>query len=141
MSWFAERRQEGARVPRKGEEDKQKAMRAQYEKTIEASIRKSLACRGKKPDDPEERIKDQVKVAMGRLQALHEPDIALTGGDVPRLGGSKVNGLIGNQWVEPPGGRYSDDSPRYRLLADVMQARSTMGDNALLNVVLEPCRQ
>jgi len=37
--------------------------------------------------------------------------------------------------------RYSDDSRRYRLLADVMQTESSVGDKALLNVVLEPCRQ
>jgi hypothetical protein len=141
MSWYAEKRQEGARVPRKGEEAKQKEMREQYRKTIRLSMVKSMECRGMSKKQAEANAEAKLPQVMDRLQALHEPDIALTGGEVTRLGAGRVNGEIGRQWAEAPGGRYSDDSRRYSLLAAVMQAQSSVGDDALLNVLLEPCRQ
>lgn len=142
MSWYAEKRQEGAKAPRKGEEAKQKAMRQKYESTIRASTVKSLECRGMSKEAAEEKANAKLPLIMKDLAALHEPDIAVAGSEVTRLGRADVNSSIGAQWAQGPGGRFSsDDSRRYRLLKDVMKAQSTMGDGALLNVVLEPCRQ
>lgn len=141
MSWYAEKRQEGARVPRKGQGAKQEAMREKYRSTVKASMVKSMQCGGMSKAQAEAKAEAKVPQVMSRLHALHEPDIALTGSEVTRLGDAQVNSAIGQQWAEMPGGRYSDDSRRYRLLADVMQAQSSLGDTALLNVVLEPCRR
>lgn len=142
MSWYAEKRQESAKAPRKGEEAKQKAMREKYEKTIKASIVKSQECRGLSKQAAEKKADETLPTIMKDLAALHEPDIAVAGSEVTRLGQSGVNSSIGAQWAQGPGGRFSsDDSRRYRLLSEVMKAQSTMGEEVLLNVVLEPCRQ
>lgn len=141
MSWYAEKRQEGAKAPRQGEGAKQKDMRQQYERTIKASIVKSLQCRAMSQQDAEKRADAKLPAILNGLQALHEPDIAVAGSDVTRLGDGSVNASIGMQWAQSPGGRYGDDSRRYRLLADVMVVQSSVGNDALLNVVLEPCRQ
>lgn len=141
MSWYAEKRQDGARAPRKGEETKQKAMRQKYESTIKASTVKSLECRGMSKEAAKEKANAKLPIIMKDLAALHEPDIAVAGSNVTRLGRADVNSSIGAQWAQGPGGRFSgDDSRRYRLLKEVMKAQSSMGDEALLNVVLEPCR-
>lgn len=142
MNWYAEKRQDGSKGPRKGEEAKQKAMREKYEKAIKASIVKTQECRGLSKRAAEKKADEALPRIMKDLAALHEPDIAVAGSEVTRLGHSSVNSSIGAQWAQGPGGRFSsDDSRRYRLLSAAMKAQSAMGDEALLNVVLEPCRQ
>lgn len=140
MTAYAFLRQDGPRETRKGHEARQKQARMAYRQQIESSMRRSMACQGMQARKIDAQIDAKVNEVMGRLHALHEPDINVAGGDVTRLGPKGINSSIGQQWVGVPG-RRTDDARRYLLLKAAQEAKNKLGGEALINVVLEPCRR
>ncbi|MCP1573296.1 filamentous hemagglutinin [Herbaspirillum rubrisubalbicans] len=116
---------------------------------ITKNITKSLRKRGMIQADAKPQAGAQAKALMGKLAALHEPDMVAGGWmrhETPNIGRADVNKSIGASWNQaytPPGSRNSGEKPLTRVQEMDREAKNAIdngrGDQKM-NVKLEPCR-
>ncbi|MDR9835754.1 polymorphic toxin type 15 domain-containing protein [Herbaspirillum huttiense] len=118
-------------------------------KEISKGIFESQIERGMGEAEAKTKAGNRAKELMGKLAALHEPDMVAGGWTqhkTSRIGRADVNKSIGASWNQaytPPGSRNAGQKPLTRVQEMDREAKQAIDNgrgNQKMNVKLEPCR-